>query len=132
MKKVILILTVALFTMSCACSNKKDKNKDTETEKTTVSKEDSSKAKPVGAFADQKTVTKEDKLVFDEALKIFKTTNKYTALTVAKQVVAGTNYSFICDVVAKDGAKSQEKVLIFKPLPHTKKPAEVVKASKVK
>ncbi len=60
-----------------------------------------------------------------------KTSDTITPKTVAKQVVAGTNYLFVCDVVNSKNESYQEEVLIFKPLPHTKKPATVVKTTKV-
>ena len=131
MKKAIVIFTLALFTIGCACNNEQDKKKESAPNKITVSQDDS-KTKLVGAFADQKKLTEDDKLIFQEAFKDFKTTNKYTPITVAKQVVAGTNYMFICDVTSKDGDKFKEEVLIFKPLPHTKKSANIVKINKVK
>ena len=131
MKKIISIFAVALIAMSCACSDKQDKKNDTIANKTSAL-QDESKTMRVGAFADQKELTEDDKLVFEEALKDFKTDNKYTCISVAKQIVAGTNYLFICDVVSKDGAKSKEEVLIFKPLPHTKNPIKIIKIDKIK
>ena len=131
MKKTILIFTLALFTIGCACNNNQDNKKAPEANKTTVSQDDI-KTKLVGTYADQNKLTGDDKLVFQEAFKDFKTTNKYTPITVAKQLVAGTNYMFICDVTSKEGDKFKEEVLIFKPLPHTNKSANIVKTTKVK
>ena len=130
MKKETLIFTLALFTIGCACNNEQDKKIES-VNKTTISQDDR-KTKLVGAFTDQKKLTEDDKIIFQEAFKDFKTTNKYTPITVAKQVVAGTNYMFICDVTSKDGDKFKEEVLIFKPLPHTKKSANIVKINKLK
>ena len=131
MTRLILIFTVALFTTNCACSSERGKKKDTEETKVSISQEDSTKSL-VGGYTAQKKLIKSDTLVFQEAIKLYKTTNKYSPLSVSKQVVAGTNYLFVCDVLSKDGSKSKEEVLIFKPLPHTKKLANVVKTTTIK
>jgi hypothetical protein len=64
----------------------------------------------VGAFTRQRTVTKEDLNVFNEATKGYK--EKLIPLSVGTQVVAGINYLFICK--RENGSKVSIKV--FKPL----------------
>ena len=124
--KILAICTIALFTISCACSEKKDVKSNAETELT-----QKVTANIVGGYSEKREVTKEDIIIFDEALSSFETDNKYKPKTVSTQVVSGTNYLFICDVVLPDGTMSTSEVLIFKPLPHTKKSAEVVKTKTI-
>lgn len=61
--------------------------------------------------------------VFSEALRGF-TGVKYTPVTVATQVVAGTNYCFLCDAVTvtKEPEKFRAYVYIFRPLPSQGEP----------
>ena len=131
MIKTIPFLTLALFAISCACSNEQRNKKSSKKTEQNISQE-SRETKLVGALSKQEKLTADDKFIFQEAIKKFKTTNKYTPITVAKQVVAGVNYLFVCNVVSKDGSKFKEEVLIFKPLPHTKESAKILKTNKVK
>jgi len=64
----------------------------------------------VGAYTRQRAVTKDDLKVFNEATKGQK--EKLIPISVGTQVVAGTNYRFICK--RENGSKVSIK--IFKPL----------------
>lgn len=99
MRKLIGIATIIGFSLS-SCVNKG----------TEASKEANDKYL-CGAYADYRALT-------DEDIKVFESTYNYevklTPQSVATQVVAGTNYKFICT----DESDNEVKVVIFKPLPN--------------
>jgi len=72
---------------------------------------------PGGWTAFDFTITKEAQAVFDTALKNFVGVG-YTPLCVATQVVAGTNYCFLCKgkVVYPEAPDIVVKLYIYKPL----------------
>lgn len=72
----------------------------------------------VGSYSPFEELTKEDRDVFDAAFKGLVGVT-YTPLKVSRQIVAGTNYIFICDAVpaTKDPVKYHALVKIFAPLP---------------
>lgn len=63
-------------------------------------------------------LTNEAKAVFAEALEGF-VGQKFTPFAFATQVVAGTNYSFLCEaqLVVPDAPTRATKVHVFQPLP---------------
>lgn len=70
----------------------------------------------VGAYSETRLLTSEDSTVFAEA------TADYAYLhlvpkSVKSQVVAGTNYVFLCEMKGPDGILAEARVLIFEPLP---------------
>lgn len=70
----------------------------------------------VGAYSEWRSLTHEDSTVFAEA------TADYAYLhlvpkSVKSQVVAGTNYVFLCEMKGPDGILAEARVLIFEPLP---------------
>lgn len=70
----------------------------------------------VGAYSEWRSLTHEDSTVFAEA------TADYAYLhlspkSVKSQVVAGTNYVFLCEMKGPDGIPAEARVLIFEPLP---------------
>lgn len=70
----------------------------------------------VGAYSEMRLLTSEDSTVFAEA------TADYAYLhlvpkSVKSQVVAGTNYVFLCEMKGPDGILAEARVLIFEPLP---------------
>ncbi len=69
----------------------------------------------VGAYG-KSDLTDAEIVVFNNAMSDYKSTKHYTPKSVTTQVVAGTNYKFICDI---EGENRQAEVVIFKPLPHT-------------
>lgn len=70
----------------------------------------------MGGFSEQRPLTAEDSAVFAEATKDYAYLS-LKPLSVATQVVAGTNYLFVCEMKAFGGPAVQTNVKIFKPLP---------------
>ncbi len=107
MKKLIIISAIALLAVGCNCQGCKTKECST-TENTTVVKNNK---KLVGGYAAQR--------FFEGVIAKSGSSIQYTAQTVSKQVVAGTNYKFICE--ANDPAtntKYSVEIVIYKPLPN--------------
>lgn len=69
-----------------------------------------------GAFSEQRPLAAEDSAVFAEATKDYAYLG-LKPLSIATQVVAGTNYLFVCEMKAFGGPATQTNVKIFKPLP---------------
>lgn len=69
----------------------------------------------VGAYADFRSITDEEMQLFESA---YTHQAKLIPQSVATQVVAGTNYQFICT----DESDNAVKVVIFKPLPNQGEP----------
>ena len=63
-----------------------------------------------GGYTDYRTITDEDAALFSS---VYTTEPVLTPYAVATQVVAGTNYRFLC----RDNAKQEYVVTIFVPLP---------------
>ena len=70
----------------------------------------------VGGYSEQRPLAAEDSAVFAEATKDYAYLG-LKPLSVATQVVAGTNYLFVCEMKAFGGPATQTNVKIFKPLP---------------
>jgi len=70
----------------------------------------------LGGFSEQRPLTAEDSAVFAEATKDYAYLG-LKPLSVATQIVAGTNYLFVCEMKAFGGPAVQTNVKIFKPLP---------------
>ena len=70
----------------------------------------------LGGYSEQRPLTAEDSAVFAEATKDYAYLS-LKPLSVSTQVVAGTNYLFVCEMKAFGGPASQTNVKIFKPLP---------------
>ena len=70
----------------------------------------------VGGYLEQRPLAAEDSAVFAEATKDYAYLG-LKPLSVATQVVAGTNYLFVCEMKAFGGPATQTNVKIFKPLP---------------
>ena len=70
----------------------------------------------LGGFSEQRPLTAEDSAAFAEATKDYAYLG-LKPLSVATQVVAGTNYLFVCEMKAFGGPATQTNVKIFKPLP---------------
>ncbi len=69
-----------------------------------------------GAYTEQRELTAEDKALFEEVMAKQENGKTYEAVSVATQVVAGTNYRFAVKVT-QDGKTSDAFVVIFQPLP---------------
>lgn len=78
----------------------------------TVTAEDGTEDVLVGGYSEYRALTEEDRAFFDKVMKGSIGEN-FTPLSVATQVVSGTNYDFAC--VTKDNFPVH--VIIFKPLP---------------
>lgn len=70
----------------------------------------------MGGFSEQRPLAAEDSAVFAEATKDY-TYLGLKPLSVSTQIVAGTNYLFVCEMNAFGGPAVQTNVKIFKPLP---------------
>lgn len=70
----------------------------------------------LGGYSEQRPLTAEDSAAFAEATKDYAYLS-LKPLSVATQIVAGTNYLFVCEMKAFGGPATQTNVKIFKPLP---------------
>ncbi|PWJ66476.1 Flavodoxin [Fibrobacter sp. UWB15] len=70
----------------------------------------------MGGFSEQRPLAAEDSAVFAEATKDYAYLG-LRPLSVSTQIVAGTNYLFVCEMKAFGGPAMQTNVKIFKPLP---------------
>ena len=70
----------------------------------------------MGGFSEQRPLAAEDSAVFAEATKDYAYLG-LKPLSVSTQIVAGTNYLFVCEMKAFGGPAVQTNVKIFKPLP---------------
>ena len=70
----------------------------------------------MGGFSEQRPLAAEDSAVFAEATKDYAYLG-LKPLSVSTQIVAGTNYLFMCEMNAFGGPAVQTNVKIFKPLP---------------
>ena len=72
----------------------------------------------VGGYSKPRTLSKEEKALFEEAVKGLEGV-EYKPLNVATQVVAGTNYRFICRgrETARKGKRFDAVIVVYKPLP---------------
>ena len=70
----------------------------------------------LGGYSEQRPLTAEDSAAFIEATKDYAYLG-LKPLSVATQIVAGTNYLFVCEMKAFGGPATQTNVKIFKPLP---------------
>ena len=79
----------------------------------------------MGGFTDQRALTAEDSVVFAIATKDYAYL-KLAPLSVATQVVAGTNYLFVCTTSGFNRPPTETMVKIFKPLPGRGEPELIV------
>lgn len=79
----------------------------------------------MGGFTDQRALTAEDSAVFAAATKDYAYL-KLVPLSVATQVVAGTNYLFVCTTSGFNRPPTETLVKIFKPLPGRGEPELIV------
>lgn len=79
----------------------------------------------MGGFTDQRALTAEDSAVFATATKDYAYL-KLAPLSVATQVVAGTNYLFVCTTSGFNRPPTETLVKIFKPLPGRGEPELIV------
>ena len=79
----------------------------------------------MGGFTEQRPLTAEDSAVFATATKDYAYL-KLAPLGVATQVVAGTNYLFVCTTSGFNRPPTETMVKIFKPLPGRGEPELIV------
>ena len=79
----------------------------------------------MGGFSEQRPLAKEDSAVFAAATKDYAYLG-LKPLSVSTQIVAGTNYLFVCEMKAFGGPAVQTNVKIFKPLPGRGEPDLIV------
>ena len=79
----------------------------------------------MGGFSEQRPLTAEDSVVFAAATKDYAYL-KLAPLSVATQVVAGTNYLFVCTTSGFNRPPTETMVKIFKPLPGRGEPELIV------
>ncbi len=83
-----------------------------------------------GGYTEDGEATSDDTAIFDKVMNAKNDGKQYEVLSVATQVVAGTNYRF--KVKVTDGGSSYEAyVYIFEPLPNENKEPEFVKEEKI-
>ena len=70
----------------------------------------------MGGYSEQRPLVAEDSAVFAEATKDYAYLG-LKPLSVSTQVVAGTNFLFVCEMKAFGGPAVQANVKIFRPLP---------------
>lgn len=79
----------------------------------------------MGGFSEQRPLTADDSAVFATATKDYAYL-KLAPLSVATQVVAGTNYLFVCTTSGFNRPPTETMVKIFKPLPGRGEPELIV------
>ena len=79
----------------------------------------------MGGFSEQRPLTAEDSAVFATATKDYAYL-KLSPLSVATQVVAGTNYLFVCMTSGFNRPPTETMVKIFRPLPGRGEPELIV------
>lgn len=82
--------------------------------------------KIVGGYSSPTIISSDIREMFDKAILQIDTYTHITPLSVSTQIVAGTNYKFECTAISAKGKKVKGEIIIFKPLPYTKKNPEVV------
>lgn len=79
----------------------------------------------MGGYSDQRPLTAEDSAVFAAATKDYAYL-KLRPLSVATQVVAGTNFLFVCETSGFNRPPTETMVKIFRPLPGRGEPELIV------
>lgn len=69
----------------------------------------------VGGYTRQRSLTADERQLFEQIVDIDGTT--YKPRSVATQVVAGTNYRFVCKARDDAGKRFDAVIVIYKPLP---------------
>lgn len=115
MNKVV-IFTMLFFATSCCGASKSAKQ--TDVEQTAESKE-----QLIGGYTAQRTPTDEEITLFKSATSELDGVS-YTPESVATQVVAGTNYRFVCTAITatREPITYKAEVVVFKPLPNQGEP----------
>ncbi len=118
MRKIAILALAAAFVAGGCCGNRKAAA-NTEAETTATAVETAAADKQlVGGYTQQRELTEEDMAVFNAATHGMVGV-RYTPESVATQVVAGTNYRFVCSAttVTREPETYKAEVVVFKPLP---------------
>lgn len=84
----------------------------------------------VGGYTEQRELTEADQTLFDEVMASQDTQKQYEPVSVATQVVAGTNYCFKTNVT-ENGSTYEAYIYIYEPLPNSGELPEFVKEEKI-
>lgn len=114
-KSTILVFAAAALT---ACAAQGGKTATSPEAAATEGRTQAPESPLVGGYTDQRPLDDEDRRLFDKATENLAGV-KYTPQTVATQVVAGTNYRFICtaETVTREPKAFRAEVTVFRPLP---------------
>lgn len=110
MNKLLIAACAALALTSCGIMNGK-------TQKSSEMKHEIEKPM-TGAYTDQHPLSKEDLALFQSVTADLDGV-RYVPVSVATQVVAGTNYRFVCKAVAmtREAETYRAEITVFQPLP---------------
>lgn len=115
MKKILILSVFALFTAACGRTQSAP----------ATSREAQSEDKELlcGGYTNQRPLGPEEKVLF-ETLTAGLSGVAYTPESVATQVVAGTNYRFICSAktAIPEPQTYRAEITVFKPLPNRGEP----------
>lgn len=102
---VALLVMASAFLFSCSCAPEQD------------AKQDATQEDVVGGYTQERDVTAEDMVVFDEAMEGIAGVG-YIPLKVSTQVVSGTNYKFYCETVTvtAEPEGGHAYVTVYQPL----------------
>lgn len=114
--KMVLSICVAMVLGSCSSEQKVHSTEELQMSQNVVPTY--VEKQMVGAYGDYREVTEEESQLFYDT---YNDELKLKPIKVATQVVAGMNYSFICECV--DNAEEHFKVVIYKPIGATKNPS---------
>lgn len=104
MIKLLLIAFAAVTFTACGGPAKRAEN-------------NAERAEMCGGYTDQRTPTEQEKALLRTVTAI-QDSVRYTPESVATQVVAGTNYRFVCrETTVRTDAARQVAVTVYQPLP---------------
>ena len=111
MRFFVISIAVAAMSLCCSCDSLSN----------IFSASDSTSTNQVGGYSESRRLTDREKELFDEYVARIGDV-EYEALNVATQIVAGTNYRFLCkarEIKAdgKRGKKFYAVVVLYRPLP---------------
>lgn len=117
MKKIVFLTLAAALFSACGvqkhnAAKQQEKSKPEQTMETTRTD------RMNGAYTAQRPLNDEEKELFETVMAEYVGV-KYTPESVATQVVAGTNYRFICtaEPLTRDPQTFKAEITIFQPLP---------------
>lgn len=114
-KSTILVFAAAALTACAAQGGKTAASPETAA---TEGRTQAPESPPVGGYTAQRPLDDEDRRLFDKATENLVGV-KYTPQSVATQVVAGTDYRFICtaETATREPQTFRAEITVFRPLP---------------